>query len=130
MTEPITGPKDLIKSIYYYAVAFFSIIVFVISLHGLVSALVRLTISPEVGKFGWIAPDFPLGPECAPPLSNTSTAAACEARRENFRREQGKGARGQNYVDVAADLALMMVTIPLFLFHYRGARRNGATNVN
>lgn len=113
--------KDQLKQLYYYLVSFVSLMIFVFSLNGFIGAATRVAIAPDASRFGYPGDYF--SPECQPPLLTSSTVASCEQKRREFKVEQARLQRTQNYSDLASDLALLIISIPLFVFHFRAARR-------
>ncbi len=116
-----TAKKNIIKSFYFYAVSFVALMMFVISTVNVVSTATRLIIAPEAGRYGY-SPVY-VGPECDGPSVPTSTQADCAKRKEEAKQDQSRQQKAQNYSDISSGVALIILSIPLFIFHYRGARR-------
>lgn len=115
--------KILIKNFYYYLVSFVALMMFIISAVGLVSTITRVALDPGAGKYGFSGPMMPYSAECQPPNTSTSTQARCDRERQELKAEQIKSQRVANYSELASDAALLVLSIPLFLFHIGKARK-------
>lgn len=128
MEQSTTSPKAVvIKTIYFYLVCFVALMTVVFSTADLINIALKTWIFTKADTN-----DYYYGPAitCPTPmdksLSETTTAqikADCE-KQQKINEEQSENNRiAQKQSNVVRDISLIVVGIPLFLYHWRIVRK-------
>ena len=122
MDSPKENKVTLIKNFYFYLVSFAALMMIVISVISLLNTILTMTVFPKADYYGGI---YVSGCEGAPampgqPTSSPEYCAAERTRQEQDRIDQQTRSRQMSFVWT---ISMLVVAIPLFIFHWRIARR-------
>jgi len=128
------GKAAIIKNIYFYLVSFVALMMVVWSTADLINIALKTWVFTKADNYFYGEPYLPgcdgsdasmTAKPALPPGERpaTTTPEQCEKMKQDAadREQKSKLARNQN--NIVRDLSMIMVGIPLFLYHWRIVRR-------
>ncbi len=121
----------VLRNLYFYLVSFVTLMIMVFAGSSFVNAVLRTYVFTSANPYMYYPPAIPVPtPECQNANASTSTLAMCakqkteQEKQELANREnQEKQAKAQNQQEIVNNLTLLIITLPLFVLHFRAARK-------
>ncbi|MEK7131381.1 MAG: hypothetical protein AAB797_01420 [Patescibacteria group bacterium] len=128
MDNQMSAPKSrIIKTIYFYLVSFVALMMVVFSTADTINIALKTWVFTQADKDMYSYPravceiTTPVAPSDAKSVP-APTKADCEKSNEENIKQQEASRIAQKQRDVVRDLSMIIVGIPLFLFHWRIVR--------
>jgi hypothetical protein len=127
MDQPSTSPKAVvIKTIYFYLVCFVALMTVVFSAADLINIALKTWVFTKADSDYYYAPAIVCPATMDKSLDTTTSAqmkADCE-KQQKLNGEQSENNRiAQKQSNVVRDISLIVVGIPLFLYHWQIVRK-------
>ncbi len=124
METPAHTPRrggTIIKNIYLYLVSFVALMMLIFSAADIVNITLRTYVFTKADNFYY-------GPACVPPPAPTGTstpsdikASGCLSADEQ-KKQNDDQRNAQNQRDLVRDLSMIVVAIPVFMYHWKIVR--------
>ncbi|MBI5221346.1 MAG: hypothetical protein HY979_00885 [Candidatus Magasanikbacteria bacterium] len=128
MEQNIPSNKTaVIKNIYFYLVAFVALMMVVFSLADLINTALRTWVFTKADNFDYYAGPVPA---CDPTVAKTLDSstpkisdAECAKVEATNKQRQKDSQEGQRQRDMVRDISMIVVGIPVFIFHWMTIRK-------
>lgn len=110
-----------IKKVYLYLVSLISLVILVIAGIMLINLALKAWVFTKADNayYGYAPVE-----ECATSVGNLTSVPECnEKNAENYKQEEMERRAGQKQQDAAQALAMILVATPVFLYHWKLARK-------
>lgn len=123
MEQNTTSRFEGAKTFYLYLVSFAALMMVSISAISLIGNLLKFTVLPEADKWYTVGYRAPGCGGAVAPGEKTLSVEQCAKEEERFRQEQNAVRKGRLQSDLVWSLSVLVVGIPLFVFHWRLIRK-------
>lgn len=118
-TQPISK-ITLIKTVYFFLVSFVALMMIVFSGADVINTLLRTYVFTKADNFTYYAAPF-CGP--TPDGKTQMTTEDCQKQEERQKKNDEESRVAQRQRDLVRDISLLVVGAPLFILHWRIARK-------
>lgn len=117
--QPITK-ITLIKTVYFFLVSFVALMMIIFSSADLINTLLRTYVFTKADNFGGYYPEQVC---IAKPDGTAMPAEECAKQNEINQKRDKDSQESQRQRDLVRDLSMIIVGIPVFVLHWRVARK-------
>ncbi|MEK9158582.1 MAG: hypothetical protein AAB673_01145 [Patescibacteria group bacterium] len=110
----------LIKTVYFFLVSFVALMMIVFSGADVVNTLLRTYVFTQADNFNYY-PTLVCGP--TPDSKTQMTTEDCQKQEERQKKNDEESRTAQRQRDLVRDISLLVVGTPLFILHWRVARK-------
>lgn len=121
-TPSVGAPSKaaLIKTLYLYLVSFVALMMMVISAIDLISSLLKTFVFTKADSYTYYS-----APIACPPVDSKSptSSEACLKDTADRRKGDEESRTAQRQRDLVRDISMLVIALPLFVFHWKLARK-------
>ena len=130
MDQPKTSKASVIKSIYFYLVSFVALMMVVFSTADMINIVLKTYVFTKANEPYYYKPiecqigtDPELVDDANAPKTVKYTPEECARLEEENTKQQRENMIAENQRDIVRDISMIVVGIPLFIFHWGFIRK-------